>query len=617
MCGIGGYFGEGSKDELSRINDILAHRGPDGQGVWEGKDVGLAHRRLAIIDLSPAAAQPMHRKNLSIVFNGEIYNYKELRKELESKGRTFSTQSDTEVILALFEEEGEKMFARLEGMFSIGLYDGSNDTLFLARDRFGEKPLYYIRTERTLMFASEPKALFAHTGIAHTVSSEGLASYLSYDVSAAPFSMFEHISKVPPATYLVVTRSGLREERYWHPSFTPSPVSEAVALKELDTLLEAAVGRQLVSDVPLGVFLSGGIDSSLIAAYAKKLAGEVHTFSVGFDEKSFDESSYARQVAKHIGTIHHEHILNAKDIEGALHTMAGYVDEPIADPATLPLHLLSSFAREKITVALSGDGSDELFLGYPTFFAQQLLHGYKFLPQAVRKGISSAVDHLPVSHGYMSFDFKARQFLKGADKAPPKVHHAWLAAFSEQEISQLLTPAHRDTIHSIAKRDEHIFSEASGAPPLTQSSWWYSRALLELYLTKADRASMCASLETRAPFLDRAVAEYALTLPSHLKLNRGRGKYILRRLAEQKLPHSIAWRKKHGFGLPVGQWLRGEWKELLTETLSESNVRKAGLCEPRVVSRYVEEHIEGTRNHSKKLFSLLMLHLWHHQWVQQ
>lgn len=616
MCGIGGYFGEGNTNELARINEALAHRGPDGQGVWEGKGVGLAHRRLAIIDLSASAAQPMHRGGLSVAFNGEIYNYKELRKELEVRGQHFSTQSDTEVILALFEQEGEKAFSRLEGMFAIALYDAAGDTLFLARDRFGEKPLYYARTGSALIFSSEPKALFAHEGLQRTVNSEGLASYLSYDVSASPLSMFEHISKVPPATYLVITRSDMQEHCYWKPSFVPRQVSEQTALKELDELLENSVRRQLISDVPLGVFLSGGIDSSLIAAYAKKLSGEVHTFSVGFDEKSFDESSYAREVAAHLETIHHEHILTAQDIQKALHTMVEYSDEPIADPAMLPLHLLSSFARERITVALSGDGSDELFLGYPTFFAEQLLRGYNHVPQIVRKGISSVVQHLPVSHGYMSFDFKARQFLKGADKPPAKVHHAWLAAFSEQEISELLTPAHRDAVRAVAARDERLFAEASDAPPLTQSSWWYARALLELYLTKADRASMCASLETRAPFLDRAVAEYALTLPPELKLSRGRGKYILRRLAEQKLPHAIAWRKKHGFGLPIGQWLRGEWKQLLTETLSEPTVRSAGLCEPQVVSRYIAEHMAGTHNHSKKLFSLLMLHLWHDRWVK-
>jgi asparagine synthase (glutamine-hydrolysing) len=616
MCGISGYFGEGNEGDLRRMNDALSHRGPDGEGVWQGNKIGLAHRRLAIIDLTDAGAQPMHRGALSISFNGEIYNFLQLKEELERAQVTFSSNSDTEVILALFEREGEAAFAKLEGMFALALYDGARDILYLARDRFGEKPLYYTRTEHTLVFGSEPKAIFAHGHIPRSVDHTGLAGYLACDVAPSPRSLFENIKKVPAATYVVCQRSGVREERYWQPSFTPREVGKEEALLELDALLEQAVAGQLVSDVPLGVFLSGGIDSSLIASYAKKLAGEVHTFSVGFDEKSYDESSYAREVAAHLGTTHHEHILTAKDIGNALHTIVSSVDEPIADPAILPLHLLSTFARERITVALSGDGSDELFLGYPTFYAQQLLGIYRHMPQVIKSSISTIVHKLPVSHGYMSLDFKAKQFLRGADEHVPRVHHAWLAAFSQEELSELLVPAYRGALQHSSQRDEQLFDETVGAPPLTRSSWWYARALLELYLTKADRASMYASLETRAPFLDRAVAEYALTLPSGLKLRHGRGKYILRELAAQKLPHHIAWRKKHGFGLPVGQWLKDEWKELLTGTLSQQSVRAAGLCEPSVVTRYVEEHLAGTRNHSKKLFSLLMLHIWHTKWIQ-
>lgn len=616
MCGIGGYFGEGDERELRRINEVLAHRGPDGQGIWQGTNVGLAHRRLAIIDLSPAAAQPMHRGTLSIAFNGEIYNYKTLKKQLEDAGSTFATQSDTEVILALFEKEGVEAFGRLEGMFAFALYDGTRDTLYLARDRFGEKPLFYSSVGNTVVFASEAKALFAHTGTARAVDAKGLASYLSNDIPTSPLSLFSGVQKVPAASYLACTRGGVSVQRYWHPSFIERKISEQDALTQLDELFADSVRRQLVSDVPLGVFLSGGIDSSLIAAYAKKFAGEVHTFSVGFEEQSYDESSHARTVASHLGTVHHEHILTAHDVQQALHTLAVSVDEPISDPALLPLHLLSTFARERITVALSGDGSDELFLGYPTFYAEKMLGQYRRLPSFAKHTVEAVVSALPVSHSYMSFDFKARQFLRGAGQHQARVHHTWVSAFSDEEISELLTPMYREAAGSSSVRDHELFAEAAGAPALTQSSWWYVRSLLELYLAKADRASMYASLETRAPFLDRAVAEFALTLPVELKLKGSQGKYLLRRLAAQTLPHSIAWRKKHGFGLPVGKWLREDWKALLTDTLSESHVVAAGLCEPHVVSRYVHEHIDGTHNHSKKLYSLLMLHLWHHQWIK-
>ncbi|RJR13520.1 asparagine synthase (glutamine-hydrolyzing) [Candidatus Parcubacteria bacterium] len=615
MCGIGGYFGEGNEDVLRVMNKALAHRGPDGEGVWEGEKVGFAHRRLAIIDLSEKAAQPMHRGLLSITFNGEIYNYKELRRDLERTGSSFTSHSDTEVILALFERDGAHAFAQLEGMFALTLYDKRNDTLYLVRDRFGEKPLYYLRDAGTLVFASEPKALFAHPLGRREISPEGLAAYLAYDSAISPLSLWQNIARVPPATYLTCTRKGIEERRYWQPSFKVRSRSIQDSLQEGDLLLKRAVERQLVSDVPLGVFLSGGIDSSLIAAYAKEIAGEVHTFSVGFAEKGYDESPHAQIAAKHLGTIHHESILRADDVRDALPSIIERMDEPIADPALLPLHLLSRFARERVTVALSGDGGDELFLGYPTFLADQIRSRYVHTPRVLRHAISTFANTLPVSHRYMSFDFLLRQFLRGVKEQTPYVHRSWITAFSETEIEEVLSPAYRDAARSVRARDEELFTEANEALPLTRASWWYARTILDLYLTKSDRGSMYASLETRAPFLDRSIAEYAYGLPPNHKLRLGKGKYVLRKLAEQKLPHSIAWRRKHGFGLPVGSWLMHEWKPLLTDTLSESNVRSVGLCDPPTVSRYIEEHLAGTHNHSKKLYSLLVLHLWHEKWV--
>lgn len=617
MCGIGGYFGEGNEAVLRAMNYALAHRGPDGEGVWEGSGVGFAHRRLAVIDLSPAAAQPMHRGALTISFNGEIYNYRELREELEARGVQFVSRSDTEVILALFEREGESAFRRLEGMFALALYDRERDMLYLARDRFGEKPLYYYRhAGGTLIFASEPKALFAHAAAPQVVSAEGLAAYLAYDTPPAPLSLWEGIAKVAPATYLVCTRSEMREEHYWQPSLVRRDTSFPDAEHTLNDVLKGAVEHQLVSDVPLGVFLSGGIDSSLIAAYAQEAAREVHSFSIGFEERSYDESLYARTVAKHLGTIHHERIVGAGEVRDALLSLVKRMDEPIADPALLPLHLLALFARERITVALTGDGSDELFLGYPTFLAERMRPWYTRLPRLVRRTIVACSEALPQSQGYMSTDFKLRQFLRGAEEAPPHVHRSWLAPFSEPEMQDILAPAYRDVLRSVRERDEHIFADTKDAPPLTRSSWWYARTILDLYLTKADRASMYASLETRSPFLDRAVAEYALSLPSEYKLRGRWGKYVLRKLAEKRLPRSIAWRDKHGFGLPVGRWFTHEWRDLVTDVLSGTNVRAAGLCDVRTVSRLLGEHLSGARDHRKKLYSLLLLHLWYGAWVR-
>ncbi|MEK7628424.1 MAG: asparagine synthase (glutamine-hydrolyzing) [Patescibacteria group bacterium] len=616
MCGIGGYCGEGTREVLQSMNSRLAHRGPDGEGVWIAGRVGFAHRRLAIIDLSPAAAQPMRRGSVVITFNGEIYNYQQLRENLVRSGVSFVSQSDTEVILALFEREGEKAFELLEGMFAFALYDEHTEDIYLVRDRFGEKPLYYAVKGESLIFASEPKALFVHPLVSREISPEGLSSFLLYDTPVTPASMWRDVKKVPVATCLKFKRGVLSERRYWHPTFSKNDTSLNDDLEQVGTLIRSSVERQLASDVPLGVFLSGGVDSSLIAAYAHEIAGDIHTFSIGFEEKSYDESAHARRVANHLGTQHHERILCAQEVRDTLVTLVPYMDEPIADPAILPTHLLSRFARERVTVALTGDGGDELFLGYPTFFAEQLLRMYQHVPQSARRALEPLASFLPASHRYMSADFLIKQFLRGAEKEPLYAHQGWLSGFSSDEVREVLAEGFHDAIEDPCIRTDRLLENMPNMTPLSRSSWWYARTVLDLYLTKADRASMFASLETRAPLLDRALAEFALALPANRKLRHGKGKYILRKLAEQKLPHGIAWRRKHGFGLPVGAWLTHEWKPLLTDTLSCERVADAGLCDPRVVERFVLEHLSGSHNHRKKLWSLLTLHLWHNAWMR-
>jgi asparagine synthase (glutamine-hydrolysing) len=620
MCGIAGFVGKGDSRVLTEMIRMLAYRGPDDSGVWQQNGVGLAHARLAIIDTSARGHQPMHNAagTVSIVFNGEIYNYRQLREELCREGVSFVSHTDTEVIIQLYERHGEHTFERLHGMFAFALYDSMTRRLYLARDRAGEKPLYWAVQGSTLIFASEPKAVLRHPLVTRVLSPEGLRSYLTYDAALTPGSFWQGINKLPPATYLVYEEGRVATRCYWEPPRKILPLSLAEAKKTLDSVLAEAVSAQLVADVRLGVFLSGGLDSSLVAYYATRARKEpIHTFSLGFAERSYDESRQARSVAQHLGTVHHERIVSAQEVRDALPSVIQRLDEPIADPAILPNYLLSEFAREHVTVALGGEGGDELFLGYPTFTAQKLLSWYQRIPHALREGIiEPAIQRLPVSHRYFSLDFKAKQFIRGARVPERYAHQAWLESFNPAEQQRMLAPKYRvPRLEPYAPIDSYA-RDLPDADQYTQAMYLYLRTyLLDVVLAKVDRASMYHSLEVRAPFLHRSVLEFAFQIPPSYK-HRGRtGKYLLRKLMEGRLPHDIVWRGKHGFGLPVGSWLRREWRELLVDTLSEDRVCAAGLCQTQVVCELIQQHLRGTHNHRKKLWSLLLLHLWYFQWV--
>lgn len=621
MCGIAGFVGEGDRDTLARMIGTLKHRGPDDSGIWQDGPVGFAHARLSIIDLSPLGHQPMQSadQRVNIVFNGEIYNHKELREKLELQRRTFHSKSDTEVIIQMYEAFGERAFAELEGMFAFALYDSKNKSLFLARDRMGEKPLYFTLTQGTLVFASEPKALFKHDLVHKRIDPEGVASYLTFDAVLTPQGIFKDIHKLEAASYAIYRERTWTVKTYWTPpQETETTMSHANALKRLDTALRAGVSKQMVADVPVGVFLSGGLDSSIIAWYAaQEKQRPIHTFSIGFEDPSYDESTHAREAARAIGTEHHEHIVRAEEMVDTLRDVIANLDEPIADPAMLPTYLLARFAREHVTVALGGEGSDELFGGYQTFGAERWARAFNALPYALQAGVKMLADMLPVSHGYFSFDFKVRQFLRGTGMDEKYMHQAWLESFNADERAAVLDPAHHRALKDPYQRIDQYLAQMPHADSHLQTAYFYLRTyLLDVLLVKADRMSMFHSLEVRAPFLDIGVAEFALRMPWPYKHRGMTGKYILRELMSDRLPASIVKRKKHGFGLPIGQWLQDEWRELLTDTLSERSIRSAGICEPHCVSRLVEEHLSGARNHRKKLFSLLMLHLWHERWIR-
>lgn len=620
MCGIAGYFGEGNESVLHGMTDSLRHRGPDGSGVWRSSDgsVGLAHTRLAVIDLSQGGEQPMYSadKRLITVFNGEIYNFAELKKELSSY--PFKTHSDTEVILAAYQKWGTSAFSRLRGMFAIALYDLHARELILVRDRLGKKPLYWTLVNGTFIFGSELKALRAHPNTPHTLDHRSLAHYLAREYVPTPRTIYKDIYKLPPGTALHIKDGAIQVEAFWNPSTVHETMDGPHAVTHFDSLLRHATAERLVSDVPLGVLLSGGIDSSTVAYYASRISAQkIKTFSIGFSEKSFDESSSARLVAKHLNTEHHERILSGKDALALVQDIPEVFDEPVADASVLPTLLLSRFAREHVTVVLGGDGADETLLGYPTFDAERYASWYAQIPSGLQALLSTGADLLPASTNYMSFGFKARKFTQDFDRDPMVRHLQWLGSFRENEMKNILSPdvamEANGTTHELI---EQWRKECPHLSPINALSHLYLRTyLMDQVLVKVDRASMRYALEVRAPFLSHDVVEFLLSLPADMKYRNGRGKYLLRMLMKDRLPNEILNRSKQGFAVPVGHWLRNELRGVATDVLADANVGKSGLLSTTEVSRLLREHLAGKRNHGKKLWTLLTFQLWYDRWM--
>ncbi len=618
MCGIAGYLGRGSEETLRAMATCLKHRGPDASGTWTAEDgtAGFAHTRLSIIDLSPGGAQPMHDASgrYAITFNGEIYNFKELRKELSSY--PFVGDSDTEVILAAYAAWDKDAFAKLRGMFALALYDNHEQKLLLVHDRLGKKPLYWSQTPTTFLFGSELKALRAHPDCPHEIDLRSMAHYLGREYVPTPRTIYQNVYKLEPGSILTFKSGATSIQPFWSPCTSTSSLSEADAMQELDQRLRHAVEERLVADVPLGIFLSGGIDSSVVAYYAAQASPHIKTFSIGFTEKSFDESPQARLVARHLGTDHHERILSAKDALSLVQELPQVLDEPMADASILPTLLLSRFTREHVTVALGGDGADELLLGYPTFKAEQYARLYGQVPQFIRSGLRAAVDLLPVSAGYLGLDVKARKFTHDFVDDPAVRHLQWLGSFREDELARVLAPkvsAHtRGTTEELAKQWR---AECPTLEGLSALSHLYLRTyLMDQVLVKVDRASMRHSLEVRAPFLAHDVVELLLSLPPDYKYRHGRGKHLLRTLMRGRLPDVILDRPKQGFAAPVASWLRTDLRELLTDTLAPARLARSGLFNPPEVTQLVHEHLEGKRNHAKKLWTLLVFQLWYDTW---
>ena len=625
MCGISGHLnfsGAPDMDLVSRMTSCLAHRGPDGTGVHAVGSVGLGHRRLAIIDLSPSAGQPMcdWSRSCWIVFNGEIYNFRELRTELTNLGARFTTQSDTEVILEAYKQWGADSLSRLNGMFAFALWDDHRRTLLLARDRLGKKPLYYHRRrDGSLTFASELKALCEDPQLDRTLNPRALNQYLSLNYTLTSDAILDGVEKLAPAHYAVCSEQApFTATRYWdiasHFRRPTSCRSLDEAAEALRALVDDSVRIRLVSDVPLGVLLSGGVDSSTLAAsMCQSLPPSlVKSFSMGFQEKSFSEVAEARETARFLG-IDHKDTEATTDAAAILSRIVFHGDEPFADTSMIPMYLLSEFARRHVTVCLAGDGGDEVFAGYETYVADKIHHLTQWVPAPVARGAAAAVRHLmPVSFDKVSFDYKVRQFVGGQALPAARAHYHWRTIFSEDEKRDLLSPEVRASVMASDPFD----SFAAFDRELTEAHYLHRAQYVDLktwladdILVKADRASMAHGLELRAPFLDHRLVEFAASLPVEWKLKGLRKKHVLKLSQQNRLPAAVLSRPKQGFNAPVAHWLLTTFKDTFRElTLGEPGVLP--LFNRPAVERLWESHLAGERDQSHKLLGLINLNLW-------
>ncbi len=633
MCGIAGRmeFEPGRKADpelVQRMCDAIAHRGPDDAGVWAEGPVALGHRRLSIIDLSPAGHQPMPNSDgsLWIAFNGEIYNFLELRAELEREGHAFRSRTDTEVLLHLYQRDGVECLQKLRGMFAFAIWDVKRQQLFLARDRVGKKPLAYRTDGRGLSFGSEIKAVLQDPDVEREPDPVALHHYLTYQCVPAPMCAFKGIQKLPPGHYLLARGGRVEVKRYWKLSYLPKfEARTARAERELEAELvrrfEEAVALRMISDVPLGAFLSGGVDSSaVVAMMCRKASGPVRTFSIGFDNDAYDELAFARKTAEHFGTQHTEFTVRPSALE-VLPKLVWHYDEPYADASAVPTYYVSKLARDHVTVVLNGDGGDESFAGYDRYVANALAQRLSLLtPVLGSAAFRKALDLLPHGATSASSRWRLKRFVQQLGRSPQARNAAWLAQFDPEAKQQLYTAAFRSEVGP-ADAEEALYARyrETDADNFTDATLYadVTGYLPDALLTKVDIASMAVALEARSPFLDHEFMEFAARLPARLKLDGRKTKVILKRALRGIVPDEVLDRRKMGFNAPVDQWLRGELREMSHDLLLSRRSLERGYFQRTFVERMLREHSQGTRNWHTQIWNLMMLESWHRSFVDE
>jgi asparagine synthase (glutamine-hydrolysing) len=629
MCGICGIASLTTGQPIDQaallaMTQAMSHRGPDEQGLYQAGHIGLGSRRLSIIDVA-GGQQPIanEAETMWIVFNGEIYNYRQLRLYLQKKGHHFRTQADTEVILHLYEEFGLECVEHLDGIFVFAIWDEARREVIIGRDRLGIKPVYYTEAAGHFIFGSEMKVILRHPAVKAEIDLIALNEYLSFEYVPTPRTILRQIQRLEPGHTLRYSHQGVQLQQYWRLSLARSenrpPVNWRDYAAMLYDTLKSSVERELVSDVPVGVLLSGGLDSSTIAALMAQLyPGTVNSYSIGFEEASFDESGYARQVAGYLGTAHHELILTSKMAAQMVPSITDFLDEPFGDSSLIPTFLLAKFAGQQVKVVLGGDGGDELFAGYPTLLAHRMIEVYeRLVPWSLRSNLAPKVlDLLPVSFNNISFDFRVRRFLAGRGVPLQTRHHRWLGSFVDEEKEQLLQDWFKPVLRQTYTQAYAQARECDARLPLNQILYTDMKLYLEGdILYKVDRASMAASLEVRVPFLNRQVVDFATGLPLELKLHGWTSKYLLKKSMEGLLPAEIIRRPKKGFNMPVAHWLSGELRELVLDMLGPERLRRQGFFNYDYVKQLLADHFAYRRDNRKVLWTLLIFQLWYEAYI--
>ena len=624
MCGIVGIANKSEpvrREILEGMNCAIVHRGPDEDGFYLKDNIGLAMRRLSIIDLS-GGQQPIHNadKTKWIVYNGEVYNYQELRRGLEERGHQLYTNSDTEAVLHLYEEEGPDCLRHLRGMFAFAIWDEVDRSLFIARDRVGKKPVLYSHlTNGDLIFGSEFQALLKHPAVSRDVDDDALNDYLSYLCVPAPKTAFKSIRKLEPGHWLRWKDGAIETRRYWQPDFSKKiKISEQDAIEETTRIIRESTRLRMIAEVPLGAFLSGGVDSStVVALMAQESSMPVKTFSIGFEEQDYSELKYARRVAEHVGAEYNEFIVKPNAIE-ILPTLVEHYGEPYADSSAIPTYYVSRETRKHVTVALNGDGGDESFAGYERYSAMLLAERYHRIPGFMRRSmIEAPIGLLPTSELRRSRIRDVKRFLSAANLPRTKRYQRWMTAFDEEQKSNILTEDFQMRAQS-ADSDvlEKWFAAANGsgvldAAMLTDQMTYLPNDLL----VKVDIASMANSLEARSPLLDHNVIEFAASLPENLKMQRFETKSLLKKVAARLVPREVIYRRKMGFGVPIGKWFRNEMKDFVRDALLSPAALGRGIVKREAIEKYVNEHTTGSRDHAAQLWTLLMLELWFQRFI--